>query len=552
MSVVDQARRWVGTVETGDNVVAGITDRCGINGQPWCAAAVTVWAADAGTPIPDGVGYSCPIWTRYAVEHGQAVPVTEGQPGDIILMEWPWQYPWQTEGGLPVVRGSGTSWDGSVAGSHVGVITSTFDGVGYNTIEGNTSGNATGSQDNGGGVWEKHRPLNVVCCIWRPPGLIDDSFAPAGYATQRGPAIGGPSYQAAPSGTVVWGVDVSEFQSAIDWAALRSAGVAYASIRVGDGSYVDPAAAAHYAGARAAGVLVGGYWFCRDQEDPAAQAGRWIERCDQIGEWDLPLCPDYEQASMSAGAPNAGWLAAAVLACAGRWPGRRIPVYSGWYMLRDMGAQPAIVDRAVIWIPGGPNYGTDSPHTAAPDVPWDGPPGWTCHAQQWTSCGWVGSQGRFDLDVITPAALDSMLLAGWSNQSAPIAATAAGDDMSILIQLNAPGDPQHGQIFVTDGLFKRPIATEDEMNELVRSGAVRKQPDGSAFASWSMDRVAPLTTIGEWSIAGIPAATATAVGTAVSASVNAQVNAAVQAALADVPQRIVHSLFSTLQANLKP
>src|SRR5690606_38216172 len=141
-----------------------------------------------------------------------------------------------------------------IAGSHVGVVAAPFDGSGYATIEGNTSAAGTnGSQDNGDGVWARYRPIDQVCCIWRPA-----SEAPA---TTFG--TGTTHYRLAPSG-MVWGVDVSEYQTAVDWDELRAAGVSMVAIRVGDGSHRDPRAAQHYRGARRAGLLVEPYFFARD------------------------------------------------------------------------------------------------------------------------------------------------------------------------------------------------------------------------------------------------------------------------------------------------
>ena len=43
----------------------------------------------------------------------------------------------------------------------------------------------------------------------------------------------------------VIGVDVSQYQPRLDWAGLRAQGVRFAIVRLGDGSYLDPAAETH-------------------------------------------------------------------------------------------------------------------------------------------------------------------------------------------------------------------------------------------------------------------------------------------------------------------
>ena len=60
-----------------------------------------------------------------------------------------------------------------------------------------------------------------------------------------------------PAGAVVQGIDVSEFQGAINWSAVKAAGKQFAFIRVSDGTYQDPKFATNWAGAKAAGILRG-------------------------------------------------------------------------------------------------------------------------------------------------------------------------------------------------------------------------------------------------------------------------------------------------------
>lgn len=63
------------------------------------------------------------------------------------------------------------------------------------------------------------------------------------------------------------GVDVSEHQEKIDWAAVRAAGVDFAILRIGYRGYTEGSLredswfAENYTAARAAGVQVGVYFF---------------------------------------------------------------------------------------------------------------------------------------------------------------------------------------------------------------------------------------------------------------------------------------------------
>lgn len=76
----------------------------------------------------------------------------------------------------------------------------------------------------------------------------------------------------------VHGVDVSRFQTRIDWPTARANGVNFAFIKATEGSdMVDPMFESHWRGAGTAGVRRGAYHFfyhCR----PAAEQARWYIR----------------------------------------------------------------------------------------------------------------------------------------------------------------------------------------------------------------------------------------------------------------------------------
>src|SRR5690349_5648127 len=87
-------------------------------------------------------------------------------------------------------------------------------------------------------------------------------------------------------GATTAGMDVSSYDTSIDWAAAHAAGIQFAFIRASDGTqYPDPLFASHWTDARAAGVLRGAYQFFRPAEDPIAQA-------DLLLSAEGPLQPD--------------------------------------------------------------------------------------------------------------------------------------------------------------------------------------------------------------------------------------------------------------------
>ncbi|MGZ7039929.1 MAG: glycoside hydrolase family 25 protein, partial [Thermoanaerobaculia bacterium] len=83
-------------------------------------------------------------------------------------------------------------------------------------------------------------------------------------------------------GSTVRGIDVSEFQGHVDWAAVHHSGVQFAIARVGDGTYVDPTFETNWHGIRNAGLIRGAYQFFEPRQDPVAQADILIRRVGRL------------------------------------------------------------------------------------------------------------------------------------------------------------------------------------------------------------------------------------------------------------------------------
>lgn len=89
-------------------------------------------------------------------------------------------------------------------------------------------------------------------------------------------------------------LDVSHWQSPIDWRKAKAAGISGAYIKVSQGaSFIDKAAAEHHDSAKAAGLLVGAYHFCTN-DDANKQFANYAGAADRIGSWDLPPALDCE------------------------------------------------------------------------------------------------------------------------------------------------------------------------------------------------------------------------------------------------------------------
>ena len=93
------------------------------------------------------------------------------------------------------------------------------------------------------------------------------------------------------------GVDVSHHQGDIDWARVAGDGIEFAYLKATEGStFTDPAFAANVAGARAAGLRVGGYHYFTLCSPPGPQADHFVAtwRSVGLGPRALPPVVDLE------------------------------------------------------------------------------------------------------------------------------------------------------------------------------------------------------------------------------------------------------------------
>ena len=124
----------------------------GLDGNPWCAMFVSWVYGQAGLSATVAAstkkGFaSCDAGLKWFAKKGKLVPIGEAQPGDIAFFQF----------------------DDDAQPDHVGIV------IKNNTklkrlvcIEGNTAGDAKGSQSNGDGVYKKVRPYSLVMAVARP------------------------------------------------------------------------------------------------------------------------------------------------------------------------------------------------------------------------------------------------------------------------------------------------------------------------------------------------------------------------------------------------
>lgn len=151
MSVIEIAKAEIGYQEVGINETK-FGKWYGLDKQPWCAMFVSWVFNEAGfvkhVAASSKKGFaSCAAGLAWFTKKNKLVPIGQAQPGDIAFFQF----------------------DTDAEPDHVGIV------VKNNTvrkilvcIEGNTSGNAQGSQANGDGVYKKKRPYKYVLAVARP------------------------------------------------------------------------------------------------------------------------------------------------------------------------------------------------------------------------------------------------------------------------------------------------------------------------------------------------------------------------------------------------
>lgn len=93
------------------------------------------------------------------------------------------------------------------------------------------------------------------------------------------------------------GLDVSAWNTNLDYKAIRKAGYDFLMIRLGYGEKEDQEAAAHIKGARAAGLKIGAYWFlyAADQLGALANAKACLKVLKKYeGCFEYPIALDFE------------------------------------------------------------------------------------------------------------------------------------------------------------------------------------------------------------------------------------------------------------------
>ena len=117
----------------------------GASGVPYCAMFVTWVLRKCGMEPVGGDFAYVPYMIQAAQQAGRLIPKHNAVPGDYLCFDW----------------------DGDGIADHVGFVEANR-GSWVQTIEGNTSSGAAGSQSNGGGVYRRARSWDDVVAVIRP------------------------------------------------------------------------------------------------------------------------------------------------------------------------------------------------------------------------------------------------------------------------------------------------------------------------------------------------------------------------------------------------
>ena len=206
------------------------------------------------------------------------------------------------------------------------------------------------------------------------------------------------------------GIDVSSYQTTINWTSVKNAGVDFAYVKATEGAtYTSSTLSSQMSGAAAAGVLTGVYHYARyDNNSAATEASHFLSVAGSyISTGHLRPVVDVEQATTLTKTQVSTWVntfAQAVLDGTGVKPViYTFTSYAASYL-------DSTVTKWDLWMaqyPSSPNPQTGSPSTVAPWSTWS--------MWQYTDSGTVaGISGSIDRDVFNGdlAALNASLKIG--------------------------------------------------------------------------------------------------------------------------------------------
>jgi len=246
--------------------------------------------------------------------------------------------------------------------------------------------------------------------------------------------------------TLYFGVDVSRYQSSLDWTAARGDGIRFMFARASLGLIPDARYAGHIAGAEAAGVIGGAYHYLWPGVDPVKAVDLFLDR---VGKTDGRLLAlDVEH--------RGEWSEARTLEAVDAWvrayrarTAHPLIIYTGkWYWSGRMG-DPVGVRYGPLWDSHYVATSDNAPYRElyAKVPPWWWDPGYGAWPQatflQFTSRGLVKGYGsRLDVDAYRGS------IANLRDLARDLPDTDTGDKMRDFIVLEEDGAVISGAVSI--------------------------------------------------------------------------------------------------------
>jgi len=143
------------------------------------------------------------------------------------------------------------------------------------------------------------------------------------------------------------GIDVSEFQPAVDWAKVAASGIKFVFVKACEGTYTDPMFPSHWQGSKAVNLLRGAYLYFRVEVDPVVQAHLLVETA--VGN-ELPLVVDVESQH---GNPTQDFVAINLQICLREIESvakAKPMIYTSWGMWASVVGNPSYIAQYPLWV----------------------------------------------------------------------------------------------------------------------------------------------------------------------------------------------------------
>lgn len=263
-------------------------------------------------------------------------------------------------------------------------------------------------------------------------------------------------------GGKVIGIDVSTWQSTIDWDKVKKAGIDFAIIRCGYGTTgVDNQFARNMKEARRVGIKVGVYLYsyAHGVAEAQAEARHCLNLVKEYGKLDLPIYYDEEESYQF---PRAKELATAfceVIESAGYWAG----IYSSSSKWQN---ELRGLDRFTKWVANWGDNGRPAHNCGKPNVS-------GCDIHQYSSVGNVsGINGDVDMDELYRTSLFDDIAGKSSDTPAP-KPKKSNAEIAVEVWEGKWGDGDERKRRLTEAGYDY-----DAVQEIVNNTAPSEEPDG--------------------------------------------------------------------------